>query len=385
MRTHRVIALLLICVVLAACAPAAPATPVPTEATPAPAEESPTDAEAPAPPEPAGSEPGRLRVFLAGSLMIPFDALEEAYEAAYPGVDVEMEAHGSLQVIRHVTEIHEPIDVVASADYALLPMLMYDSIDPDTGLPYASWNVRYASNRMVLIYSPHSQYADEINTDNWAEIVSRPRVRLGLADPRFDACGYRALMILQLAETYYDNKDLYEDVLWGRFTQPIRTIQEGDHTLIRVPEVLDPRPGSTVVMRGSSIQLIPLLQSGDLDYAFEYESVARQHGLDYVSLPDGLNLGDAELDADYGRVSVHLDFRRFASVDPTFQGEVISYGLTIPSNAPNPAEAERFVAFLLGEEGRRIMEENSHPLLDPARVDHPEAMPESLRALCSAE
>ena len=80
-----------------------------------------------------------MRVLIAGSLMIPFDDLEKAYEAEHPDVDLQMEAHGSIQVIRHVAEIHELADLVVTADDALIPMLMYPSKVPETGKPYADW------------------------------------------------------------------------------------------------------------------------------------------------------------------------------------------------------------------------------------------------------
>ncbi len=48
-----------------------------------------------------------LVVFAAGSLIIPFADLEKAFEARYPEIDVQAEYHGSIQVIRHVTELHE--------------------------------------------------------------------------------------------------------------------------------------------------------------------------------------------------------------------------------------------------------------------------------------
>jgi len=366
----------LVCL-LAGCATAA----IPTAS-------SPTSSAAQTQPSPTPTpSSGRvpLSVFCAGSLMIPFEALEQAFEAANPDIDMQMEAHGSIQVIRHVTDIHEQIDVVASADYALLSLLMYNTNDPDTGLPYASWNIHFATNRMVIAYAPSSQGADELTTDNWDEIITRPGTRVGLADPRFDACGYRELMVLQLAEGFYGYKTLFEDVLMGRFGQPIRAVQGEDETMIYVPEVLEPRTNSTIVLRGSSVQLIPLLQSGDVDYIFEYESVVRQHELDYIELPAALNLGDAAYAANYGTVSVKLDFQRFASVNPLFHGEQIAYGLTIPSNAPHPEAAARFCAFLLGPEGRRIMTENDHPLLDPATVDNVEALPEVLVPLCVPE
>jgi len=352
--------------------PAAVSTLIPT-ATSAP----------PTTPRPAARTP--VRVFCAGSLMIPFAALEPAFEAANPDLDMLMEAHGSIQVIRHVTDIHEEIDVVASADHRLLSLLMYNTLNPDSGQPYARWNIRFATNKMALAYGPHSQYADELTSDNWAEIVSRPGVRVGLADPRFDACGYRQLMVLQLAEGLYDRKTLFEDMLMGRFVQPITAEQVGDQVLIHVPEVLEPRSRSTIVMRGSSVQLIPLLQSGDVDYVFEYESVVQQHNLSHITLPDGLNLGSPEFEKAYGQVAVKLDFRRFSAVEPLFPGEVIAYGLTIPTNAPQPDAAARLVAFALGPEGHRIMAESYHPLLEPLRADHLELLPPELAALCQPE
>jgi molybdate/tungstate transport system substrate-binding protein len=130
------------------------------------------------------------------------------------------------------------------------------------------------------------------------------------------------------------------------------------------------------------MQLIALLESGDLDYAFEYESVIAQHKLGLVKLPDAVNLGSEQYAKQYGQVQVRLDFQRFASVKPEFNGEVIGYGLTIPSNAPHPQQAEEFVAFLLGPKGRAVMQANQHPLITPPQADHIDALPQGLKSLC---
>lgn len=366
---------------LVGCAPTAAPTVAPT-AAPTPASTAPPTSAPTATPAP---ERVHLLVLEAGSLMIPLAAVEDAFEAANPDIDVELEAHGSIQVIRHVTELRRPIDVVASADHALLSLLMYQSIDPDSGRPYADWNIRFAGNRMALAYRPDAPGAEQLNADNWPAIIAQPRTRIGLADPRFDACGYRQLMVLKLAEQAYGRPHLFNDLLTGRFIAPITAESAGSQTIVHVPELLEPRPNSTIVLRGSSVQLIPLLQSGDVDYIFEYESVATQHGLAHIVLPDSVNLGAPALAAAYGQVAVQLDFRRFSSVEPLFTGEAIAYGLTIPTNAPQPAAAERFIAFLLGPEGQRLMAANHHPLLAPPTVDHPERLPAMLQPLCAPE
>lgn len=323
-----------------------------------------------------------LRVIIAGSLMIPFDDLENAYEAEHPDVDVQIEAHGSIQAIRQVAEVHMVMDVVASADDALIPMLMYQSKAPETGKPYADWYIRFATNRLGLAYTPQSKYADQINADNWYKIIARSDVKVGLADPRFDAIGYRALMALQLAKAVYGKPTILEDVIMGQFKTPITQQEENGRAIIHVPEILETKPDSSIVLRGASMQEIALLESGDLDYAFEYESVIQQHKLKLVKLPDAVNLGSKQYADQYRKVQVRLDFKRFASVKPEFNGEVIGYGLTIPSNAPHPQQAQDLVSFLLGPKGRAVMEADQHPLIIPPQTDHYDALPAALKSLC---
>jgi molybdate/tungstate transport system substrate-binding protein len=322
-------------------------------------------------------------VFAAGSLIIPFADLEKAFESKYPNIDVQAQYHGSIQVIRHATELHEQIDVVATADASLLPMLMYATNDPDTGIPYADWYIEFSTNHLAIAYQPNSKYTSEINTDNWYEILARPDVEVGLADPRFDAVGYRALMVYALANDYYNQPTIFTDMFKGQFTFPLGIFSTDNLTTITVPEIMETKTDSHIVLRGASVELIALLESGDLDYAYEYESVIQQHGLYMIRLPDALNLGEETHQQFYSTVQVEEDFQRFASVKPVFRGERIGYGITIPSNAPHPAEAALFIAFLLSPEGRAIMEKDSHPMFDPAIGEDYQNIPISLQPYCA--
>jgi tungstate ABC transporter binding protein WtpA len=330
-----------------------------------------------------GGEQRRVKLMYAGSLIVPFDSVAAAFERAHPGVDVVTEAHGSIQVLRHVTELGDRMDFVASADEQLVPPLMYERDDPATGKPWADWYCSFATNRMVLAVSPRSPLAGELTAENWYRRLTQPDVRFGLADPRFDAAGYRALMVLQLAERVYGDPYLLEDMLMGRFTTPITVERRGRTDVIEVPEILETSSGSNVVLRGASIQLVALLESGDLDCAFEYESVARQHGLEYVRLPAEIDLGEPSRRRLYRSVEVKLDFRRFASVRPVFRGDVIRYAFTIPANAPDAALAKEFAAFVLGPEARRILAADHQPLLTPPELDHAAAAPGEVRRACA--
>lgn len=321
-----------------------------------------------------------LIVFAAGSLITPFHQIEEAFEAQYPAIDVQSEYHGSIQVMRHVTDLHEKIDVVATADVSLIPMLMYSTVDEETGNPYADWFIHFATNKLSIAYTKSSKYAGEINETNWYEILSRPDVRVGLADPRFDASGYRALMVFGLANSFYRDPKIFARMFNGRFNPRVTLFQDDDLAMITVPEIVDTVPNSGLIVRGASVELLALLESGDLDYAFEYESVIQQHGLSLYSLPDELNLGYEKM--DYGNIEVLLDFQRFAKVKPVFRGEQIGYGITIPTNSDHFNEAALFIAFLLGPQGRAIMQENQQPVFDkPMGVDY-DLIPINLQEMC---
>jgi molybdate/tungstate transport system substrate-binding protein len=104
-----------------------------------------------------------------------------------------------------------------------------------------------------------------------------------------------------------------------------------------------------------------------------------------LALPDGINLGEESDQQNYSTVEVNEESQRFASVKPVFRGERIGYGITIPENAPHPPEAALFLAFLLGSQGRAIMEADHHPMFEHALCDGYTSTPASLQFLCVLE
>ncbi len=181
---------------------------------------------------------------------------------------------------------------------------------------------------MALAYTADSAFADEVNPDNWFEVINREGVRLGISDPRLDANGYRSLMTVLLAESFYSRPGLFADTFGGVFRVPIRVSRSGDGSLVTVPEMLETKSGSHVVLRPYSVNLLPLLQAGDIDYAFEYESVIKQHGLEYVSLPPEIDLSDPR---------VRGGLRRPSPSSSTSSASRASS----PSSSENPSGTER--------------------------------------------
>jgi molybdate/tungstate transport system substrate-binding protein len=321
--------IVMLALLLAACGPAA--IPMPGE--------TPTAA-----PEQPGLK-GTLIAFHAGSLTVPIDALTRAFQTKYPDVTFETEAAGSRTTARKISELGREADLVMSADYTVIDNLLI----PD----FADWNIRFARNSMVIAYTERSQYAGEINGDNWHEIITREGVVYGHSDPNADPCGYRTLLVWQLAEKHYSVPGL--DAALEEHCPPEN-------------------------VRSKETDLIALLESGDMDYAFEYRSIAVQHGLKFIELPDEINLSMVEHADFYSQATVEVSGKE-PGTTITQVGKPIVYGVTIPKNAPSPDLALEFVKFLIGPEGQTIMEEQGQPPIVPPVTGDRDALPAALRSL----
>jgi molybdate/tungstate transport system substrate-binding protein len=285
---------------------------------------------------------GTITILHAGSLAVPFKEMEAEFEAMHPNVDVQCESASSGVTIRKVTQLGKKAEIVASADYSLIPDLMFPE--------FAGWYVTFARNQMVVAYTDNSKFAGEVNQDNWYDILTREGVEYGHSD-LLDPCGYRTLLVWHLAEEYYKEPGLYE-----RLQQ-------------NCPEKN---------IRPKSVQLVALLESGDLDYASEYRSVAQQHGLKFTELPTEIDLSDIKFKDFYAQSEVDIPGKE-PGTTITEKGKPIVYGVTIPTNAPDPDLATAFMKYLLGEKGQAIMNNNGQPSIVPAVPSDPDKIPSELK------
>jgi len=302
----------------------------------------------------ASAEPkGKLVMFHAGSLTVPFTAMEKAFEAKYPKVDLQREASGSQKAARKVSDLKKPCDIMASADYKVIDKLLI----PD----YADLNIRFATNQLVLCYTDKSAYAKEVSANNWYEILQKDGVVWGHSDPNLDPCGYRSLMVLQLSEKYYKIPGLYNKLVANRPEENIRP---------------------------KSVELISLLQTGNMDYAWEYLSVAVQHGLKYILLPDEVNLGNYKFDDTYAEAVVKVTGKKPGTF-MDIKGKSVTYGVTLIKDAPNREAAIAFLAYMLDTEGGlKILKEMGQPPFVPARVPTPkmkDKLPPELQKLTAVK
>src|ERR1700739_306200 len=100
---------------------------------------------------------GTLTVFGAGTLDTPFTAEIQAFTKANPGVTVHSQFGASGDMVKDVTQVGQPDDVLGVADYSLIPKLM-----SDPSKPHASWYVGFVSHEITLAYPRHSKGAAQL-------------------------------------------------------------------------------------------------------------------------------------------------------------------------------------------------------------------------------
>lgn len=242
---------------------------------------------------------------------------------------------------------------------------------------------------MVLCYRVNAPGSDDIVSGNrtWYNVLRNEDVSYGHSDPDQDPCGYRTLLVFQLAEKYYHDQatefgltpDPTADGLYDALAPG------SEHEWGRVGGTSEARPGgSEEIVSAKSVDLVTALQSGDLDYAYEYRSVAVQHGLNFIELDDHINSSKTSAEVPgieefYATASIEI---KSGDTYAAQYGAAIVDGITVPCNAENEELAAEFIELLLSTTGKQVMEvENGQPMLDPPICDHPENLPDLLQPL----
>ncbi|HBW46368.1 TPA: tungstate ABC transporter substrate-binding protein WtpA [bacterium] len=278
------------------------------------------------------NEKTKIVVFHAGSLSYPLKMIEKEFEAKYPQIDLLLESAGSVESARKISELGRRCDLFLSADIEIIQKILMPL--------HAEWALGFAGNEMVLAFGKNSAKYKNINENNWYHAILSHELQVGRADPNLDPCGYRTLMLFQLAERYYKMPNLSKKMIESIGEKNIR------------PKVVD---------------LLALLDAGSIDCIFIYRSVAVQHDLKFIQLPAEINLGDPADSEIYSKSEIEISGKAPGESN-TLHGSPIVYGVTIPKNAANKDGAELLLKFIFSERGKNIFKESGQNFISPPIV-----------------
>jgi tungstate ABC transporter binding protein WtpA len=275
------------------------------------------------------------------------------FEKAHPDVDVQLFSGGSAALVDKVTKSNQKADVLASADYSLIPKYMVPN--------NATFYIDFAKNAMVLCYTDKSRYANETTADNWYKILGRSDVKYAISDPKTDPAGYRSLMTIGLAEKKYNDATIFSTLVTP-YSKMTKTVSSGVWTIDATNTSPD---GKKLTITATGPDIAPLLKDGKVDYAFEYSSVAIQSGLKYVTLPTDIDLSDPAKTSIYQTMQVK---RPSGNTTVTEVGLPIVYAVTVPVSAKTPDMGYEFTKLLLGSDGQAVLNADGQTPIVPAEA-----------------
>ena len=274
---------------------------------------------------------GTMTVFHAGSLAPPWSQVEKGFEEEF-GIQVQREAKGSVGSTRKITEQGRKADVLGVSDFRLIRDMMMGE--------FADWYGVFVTNAMAIAYTDESAGANEISEENWWKVLTRQDVNVAHSDPAVDPNGYRSVMAMKLGAVPFQGETLYDK-------QTSKALRD-----------------RAKVTSGTETDLIGQLESGALDYAWEYQSAAASHeNLNVLELQPHVNLAKAtrEYADHYASVKVKAG-------GTTYTGAPIAYGITVPTVGENRAAGQQWVEYVTQGDGVDTMTEHGFTMVSPMVV-----------------
>ncbi|MBV1707103.1 MAG: extracellular solute-binding protein [Hyphomicrobiales bacterium] len=267
---------------------------------------------------------GVLHVAFAGSMGAVMDhGLAPAFNKK-EGVTIQGTGQGALALARLIKSGTLAEDVFISITPGPMRLLQ------KAGL--AGPAVPVASTSMVIAYSPKSKFATSFASAaagkaDIFKVLQTSGLRFGRTDPRTDPLGQNIILTLKLAALYDHQPGLSAKII-GKTINPAQIFAEPS--------------------------LLSRLDAGQIDAAAAYASFAASHHMNYVKLPDEVNLSDpTKMASWYSKVSFMLQ----GAKGPAKQikaSPLVFYAAAI-KKAANPKAAQDFVTFLSGPEGQKIL------------------------------
>jgi molybdate/tungstate transport system substrate-binding protein len=261
---------------------------------------------------------GTVNVLYAGSLV---NLMEHGIGPAFDkttGDQFQGYAGGSVGLANQIKGKLRKGDVFISAN----PKVNAGLMGAANGA-WVSWYIAFAQSPLVIGYNASSKFANDFKTKPWYQVLMEPGIKIGRTDPKLDPKGKLTLTLMKQAESSYKSPGLAQKVL-GAPDNPAQVL-----------------PEETLIGR---------LQSGQIDAGFFYSTETSDAKIPALSLP------------------------------PAIAPKAV-YTVTILHDAPNAPGAARFVAYLLGIDGQKLLKEHGLTLQKMAVSGDASAVPQNIKAI----
>lgn len=237
---------------------------------------------------------------------------------------------------------------------------VFESVGGDNITPlepkFTKWYVQYAGTSIVVAYNPNSKYASQFKAIadgakpvcDLYTLLQTPGLKLGRTDPNTDPQGRDFIYMLELAQSY---------------------CKLPSDTVAKILGTTDFGTSKSSQIYAESA-LDSTLQSGQLDAASAFVTQAIELKLNYIPLPEQVNLGSAALADHYKTAKVTLENGMTKSGSP----QVIDITII---GTPTPA-GEAFVSYTLSAPGLALYKQGGFTVLTPTLFGSKSDVPASI-------
>ncbi|MGD0082019.1 MAG: substrate-binding domain-containing protein [Acidimicrobiales bacterium] len=241
---------------------------------------------------------------------------------------------------------------------------------------HAKFALALATDPLVVAYSPKSRYFTQLNAirsgakplSSLFTLLDTSGFRLGRTDPTQDPQGEFFLLMMQLAQRELN--------LPAGLTTKILGITKSS-----------PYGSSSQMLDEDALPVD--IQTGVVDAGSDYLPEAQQYGLDYITLPAGLDFADPADLSTYATASISV-------AGEAVTGELINLDVTLVAPAKGKSVSavdatadQAFVAYLLSAGGRAVLAKAGYTLVPPVLklttgATKSQALPTSVLSLFNA-
>jgi molybdate/tungstate transport system substrate-binding protein len=308
-----------------------------------------------------------LSILGAGTLGTLFPELASELVNETPGISAPSAAQdyeGSIDITDAITTGAATADVAAVADYRLIPNLL----EPK----FATYEAVWGKTQEVLAWnSTNSAVASAlagVNNSNWpsklAGAITADSKPMGVWNASSDPNGYNEIFSMMLEGLIYDG---------GNISAVYSQFYTGAPGALAVPI-----PSMAILEHESAAALD--LSSNVVSAVITYKSAAISDHLAYFPFDPivGLFANNTTALSDYGMLSTSVIGSTGALV--TVVPAPVLFGITVPSNAQNPALGAAFIHLLLSPAGAAIIsQDGAFTPIFPAWSDDVSAAPSVLQ------
>jgi molybdate/tungstate transport system substrate-binding protein len=255
---------------------------------------------------------GEIKIIYPENIQFLVEKFKDGFQKQNPDVTVILQKGAGPAQVQQLYSGNETADILIVSDDRLARLSIQTV--------YQSAPTDFMFDEIAIIAGKNAKYFDELTMRYWNTYLLRPDVKVGIPDANQSYAAARVPLVWKLAETWVHQMSLYESL-----TAKLKSAE----------------PQSSI---------ISALQSGTLDYAFDYATQGKQNGLRVFKLLKYYSLGDPSLANFYKSAVIETDQKKL------IYGEPIIYSIGSIKKSKNLDTAQAFVDYVAGEKGRAILQ-----------------------------